>query len=699
MRKMKLNLIGASLFSISAAFAGYDGPAVDINFVNTPPAQYDECEQYSNDSAKVYRACDFGIDEARRMAERFGGGNGRVAGYLRGFAWGMFKMTKAYQKDGDEMAKGAAAAQANADYQGLIQSGLAEGVADGNRRGSAAGKSEAVSRWEKAIDTGHIPSNQYVVPEVPYEGMDNAYQKLVGEPKTVMSIIKEDIAPQIGELKAYDGWDTIYLGEKKPLTVWELWFDDGAYVFEKAAWFDKDLAMKVWLDRPIDSKPKYERLNQDAPLIDPAHPEMGTRDLQAIFRKSFMNAYAYYVNYYFSSTFFKSMDDGQLFGEITGQQVGKRVAFETGLMQEFNALFKKSSKATFQDAFAKAYTDNFTVVYNDYLNNPKLSIDFTGIVGETDDGIIQPGERFAAQFSCRNAGGKGSDLAVGVSGDVVEATPAKFTIGFLMSKQFTASSIARINPRMATNSTANICLSANGIDDCIGQKVQRVIEVGRASARNEILSGRGTVTVSVTNITTKVTPGSVTTVLYVDGREASRQSMGLIEASTTETSALDYAHIDPVTFINRAVEAKVVVYMGNEEIDETTVSIGSSDRRGDITQYFDLLSNGKAYLPPQVALEERLAELSAWIAAANRKEIKNRSGKNVYSQDPSSTIPGRMVYLLRASHHDQNSLKAYQALGETLWKERTKFFKMGSLTSKIRISYEALVKELAPGVK
>ena len=88
----------------------YDGPAVDVNFGATKPAKYAECDRFrDNTIARYLYSCEFGRDEADRMAERFGGGNGKIQGYLRGYAWGLYKSERAYENDQTEYAKGAAA--------------------------------------------------------------------------------------------------------------------------------------------------------------------------------------------------------------------------------------------------------------------------------------------------------------------------------------------------------------------------------------------------------------------------------------------------------------------------------------------------------------------------------------------------------------------------------------------------------------
>lgn len=404
MKKSATVFLGLMSLSVGAerlALAGvYDGPAVDVNFINQKPAQYAECDQYK--TLPEYKACDFARDEAERMATRFGGGNGRIQGYLRGFSWGLYKTTKASQNDGTEMARGAAAIDGTGDYQSKIQSGLQQGIADGQTRGASQGKSDAIARFSEAMDTGRTPNRTIKIPTVDYAGPQVGYEQLVGKPKTVADVLQQDINEDLGHLRVYDSWDETYLGERKPLTLQQLWFDNGTYVFQKEAWFDPNLAFQTWLQRPIDTRPKYNSLNQDAPAPAPGAPAV---DLQAVFRKSFVNCYSYYVNYYFSQTFFQNMDDGQVAGEMVGTQVGKRLAFEAGLVQAFNKRFQESARTTFYAAYNDAYTSSFNTNFDDYLNNPKIAVEFTGVVGESNMGIIQPGERITPVFTVRNYGG------------------------------------------------------------------------------------------------------------------------------------------------------------------------------------------------------------------------------------------------------------------------------------------------------
>lgn len=153
----------------------YDGPGVDINFVSNKPAKYDICEQYfkrensqGEDVFKV-RACEFGRDEAERMAERFAGGHGRVQGFLRGYSWSMHKMSRLWENNQDEIQRGAASIK-TMDNQ--LRIGVDEGNRTGGSNGVSRGQSDAISRFQEVMNKGQEPDPwmTVILPEKVVEG-------------------------------------------------------------------------------------------------------------------------------------------------------------------------------------------------------------------------------------------------------------------------------------------------------------------------------------------------------------------------------------------------------------------------------------------------------------------------------------------------------------------------------------------------
>ena len=96
---------------------------------------------------------------------------------------------------------------------------------------------------------------------------------------------------------------------------------------------------------------------------------------------------------------------------MVGALVGKRMANQTGLRNAFNAKDKESSVSSFRGAYENSCRGSFASNFNDYASNPKLEVSIDGVVGETDNGIIEPGEAFSIGFTIRNFGGVGAPVA------------------------------------------------------------------------------------------------------------------------------------------------------------------------------------------------------------------------------------------------------------------------------------------------
>ena len=694
--------------SRSIASVRYDGPGVDVNLINHPPEKYGYCDRYSNASAREYKACIFGRDEAERVAERYGGGNGRVQGYLRGYAWGLHKTTQAYENDASEMDNGARAVDGLGGY---MQSGLDAGIREGQSQGQSRGNSDAIDRFQKIVNTGRNPDATVRVPETTYEGVDNGYETYVGQVPTAKEIAQKELS--LGELPVYTDWDATYLGEKHSFTVWDMIFDDGIYAFESAYWYDPQKALNAWFQMPLRTRGDYDNLNipplyRDLPPVahpsptpsgvPVAEPQREMIDLQAIFRDSYGKSYSYYVSYYFSSKFYEFLDMGQLEGETVGVQIGKRVAYYRGLERAFNKKFKESSKATFRDAFVGSYTSTFNSTFADYNSNPKLSLSFKGITESEKDGIFQPGEAFSCKFDMKNVGGVGTPLSISVSGDIIEGKVLSDSIGRLMSKNYTTAEIAKIDPRIPSRSNARILLNVNGLTDDYSQQILKMMQFSSADARVDVVAGNGEITANVTNMATVRTPGLVAVTLKLNGADVITQQVGFVEAGATTRVVLPYANIDPMKLINGDIGAQVILKMGDAITDTGELSLHAEDRTRELAAYFNALINGRGFVPAGQDRSARVGTVSSQLLQANQAETQRyRKGKgNPWKDSPNSTIIGKVVRQFHSLGQSEDALVAYDTMGRSMWADRKNLKKFLFWGAK-RKSYEKLCKELIRG--
>lgn len=696
--KRKSSLMILAALSVSNAWAGYDGPKIDYNFVDQEPGEYRICftPEYQKD-VPTLNMCNLAKGEARILAERFGGGNGRIEGYLRGFSWGLYSQVKAYQNNGDEMARGAAAVTA-ANYRDRMESGLNAGRNDGARDGNSQGRAEAEKRWSAAVDTGQAPSAEFTIPATNYQGVDDAYQRYVRSPHTIQQILKEDINDELKQIKVYGTWDSDTLGDIQQHSIWDFWFDNGEYRFQIDGWKYSPAALDIWYKRPNFSKTDYNTIQQTAPLKDPKNPALGRVDMKPVFDKVFKEVYEYYVNFYFSREFKRNIDDGQVAGRIGGMEAGRLIAFETGLMQAFNSTFKESAKGEYRGAYETAYTTGFKAIYLDYAEHPKLDLQLKAITGDVDDGIIQPGEAIAAQFIIRNKGGKPAEMTASLEGDVVDAKLQKFNIAALRSSTFDTLFIARINPRLQARQKARITLHVRAPDndkfDSIDQTVLRLIELKNLQTQMEPLAGTGRVRVAMENISTRQPPRELKLQLLVDGQVFEDRTINTVDPQSIRSETFELSGIDPVALLNGNIPVQVSVRMNEVAMDAKTSTLGVADRYTEITRYFDLLVNGKGYVPSDIEPADRLAEIKNWIVSRNVRQVKARTSLNIWKDAPQSTVIGRMLSLMRANGQTDASRDAYDALGKEFMKSKSLFGKGMFFRSEMGVSYENLVKDL-----
>ncbi|MGZ3688690.1 MAG: hypothetical protein ACXVBW_10335, partial [Bdellovibrionota bacterium] len=575
--------------------------------------------------------------------------------------------------------------------------------------GTPQGRSDAIGRFESVVDTGRSPDDRVRVPQTNYQGEDNAYQKLVGPIPAPRDIIKNEIS--FDGLKVYDDWDATYLGEKQPLTLADLWFDDGQYAFEKARWYDSNLAIQTWLKRPIDTRPKYDNLNANAPVITPATPAVPATattpavpakpevrmDLQAIFQKSFVDSYGYYVAYYFSSQFQRNLDQGQFEGEAIGQQVGKRIANVKGLSQAFNKKYKESSASSFRQSYVSAYTGSFNTTFQDYAANPKLSVQLLEIIGLENIGILEPGEPLAAKFKVVNSGGTGGDLNVSLLGSVVEGTPQTFSIGALRSQVYTTAQIAKIDPRLRAHQDANLVLDVNGQRSGTSETVQQIIEIASSGSGEDALAGNLQASVQINNIATVRTPGPVSVELELNGYKAGSQIVGLVEKGDSRNVVISTSGWDPFQILKGEISGQLTVKMGDRVMDTREVTFTKTATEKEfIPAYFNLLANGRGSVPRGKSFEDRMAEAKAWVVSLDGYDVdgnKGCLGDNTWGNSPSQTVAGKMADIFDGSGQNEQAKAQYDDLARRMWDHRKMFH--CNLVSGKRKAFERLCQKIA----
>jgi hypothetical protein len=686
-------LVLASPFAF-AQVGPYDG--LDINFNETEPPLYSYCREVvkidpsitGDAKVEALEACAMGVDSARRMADRFGGGNGNIQGYLRGYAWGMHDMYSASENDGESFKRGESAVAGVGQY---IESGLNEGIRRGNNEGKNDGSSAAIVRFDQAVrevvpgTSGVLPSNQITPPNRVYNPEPNAYARLVPPKERVYTSIDDIFKAKddremdqltLRNFPVYSQYDATTWGEVKPLTIWDLWFDDGRYTFAKAYWYDEKAALDTWLKRPAPEKPQYQGLAQKVVLNT-----AGVRyDLQAGFQRSFIESYKYYINYYFAKEFKKGITLGQLHGNAVGTQLGKRVAFGRGLVAAFNKKFEESARHTYQNAYKGSFMGSFLSTFDEYAKNPKIDfIPFYAgsallLSGTDDDGIIQPGEAFSLRFKLKNIGGVGTDIKGILRGDLLNAKPVAGNIGKLMIKEYdTVEPVAQIDPRLQSGDSANVSLSINGAYTAINQSVSKLVKMTSSPAFEiDTLQGRSTVSVFAKNVSTVETPSHISAQAMIGNQVVGETNVGKLVAGQATRLDVKISNLDPLDLINSEIPVKIVLLMGGSPLETVNVSIKSKNSNKDLVNYLSQVSNGKGLIPSDTTLEERLAELSKLTVSRNRSEMAyyKNEGFNAWKKTPDVTIPGMLRINKQLGTISEDARTTYDKLAKEMWKDK-----------------------------
>jgi flagellar biosynthesis/type III secretory pathway protein FliH len=698
--------LGAGLFQADAQSRRYNGPKVDVERMHDEPAPYNECSRLHQKNSRDEFACNFGADEGRRMAMKYGGGYGHMHGFLRGFSWGLFSTAHKIENDPRVIAEGARSVNGMGSH---MNSGIQLGQQQGQAQGSAAGSNLAIERFNSAVDTGKFPSSQFNMPQISYAGEDNGYVRFVEKngAKSPSQILQEMSDRLNSHVRAYDSLDPVFVGDVPRLLVGDVWRDDGNYHFEKRQWLDADSALKLWLDRPIDTKPKYyelkkprmaeprsdENKNKTGQLAETENLRSRAVDLQQIFRSAFLDSYRHYALYFFSREFDRALDDGQMQGELAGIELGQRLAFQKGMIAAFDEQFKESSRNAFRFAYEDAFVNSFNAAFEDYANNPKLEIDFNSVIGAEDDGIIQPGEAVAVSFRVKNSGGRAAPVRVSLGGDIVEPrSVALEDMPPLATRNFNTSAIAVVNPQLRTGVDAKLILNVNGREVPRAERIMTPIQIAKYRRQVDAMQGLAQAFIAVQNITTRRSAGAINVELVLPGKSIT-QELGSMEAGQIKEAELSIAGLDPLPLI-KGIDAGIQVAMGNRFMSDGKIKLLPEDPKLALAGYFDQIIKGQGLVPANIALGDRITEVKKVILEKNLADVSDEIDGNPWKDNKLSTMLGLLVNNLKSIDQTSSTKKAYSQLGQDLWEHRKKLGKILFIKSGRRKEYESLCKEL-----
>jgi hypothetical protein len=658
----------------------------------------DDCSKLKPD--EVDHACDAGVLEGARLAERWGTANGFKEGYLRGFARGMNQMALASQSNAAQIQSGTSQVNQVSRFSQYMQSARDMGSTQGSSDGHSAGASEVSGRFWGAVGSGKLPSQQVAIPQTHYLGVDNGYRAhgpaIV---KTSQQILQQDLM-NLDRIDPYSSWDNVYADRDSNMHIWQYWSADGVYNYDSSRWMYGSRESEDWnmWQRRGDRSGVYARYRDPLKVADgkddKGNPKFRNVNLQEVFERGFKKAYRDNIAYFFSQGAYQGYEHGLNYGNIVGTQLGQKIAQQTGMIQEFDRQFKAESVAAYPVAYANAYQQSFVANYAEYANNPKLAVRVDSVIGHSDDGILSPGEPVSLLFTLTNIGGVAPDnVTVTLDGNVVQAVEEKLpVIGRLAARQYKTRSLGVIDPALLTRTSARIDLMVNGVRTSHSENVFNQIGLNSVQNQIDILRGEGTIAINLANLSTVKSAGLVTVNLAI-GNVAATGSADSLVGHEAKTVTLNIAGLDPLTLITTGLTGNFQLMMNNHLQEAGSLVVKSGNTSADLVRYFDQLATGRGAIGSAASLDARIGEVATMIMAINHKEVTSDFDGNPWKMIPPSSMLDSVVALYKAAPQTPASAAYYDALGQKFWDDRTNLGRF-IFKSEARSAYEELTKTL-----
>lgn len=664
----------------------YDGPPPSFkrDQWERRPSGFSYCDKYRNDTAKHVLACGAGVDAAKTMAQKFAGQQGREDGYLRGYSWGLSQSINYYQNSPEEIQRGENAVDSLDRYIGPATD---EGVNAGTRDGESLGSSEAKGRYYRAVDTKVMPTPNVQTPTTNFNPTANAYTRYVGAIPTPEDIMRRD---RYGRISFYDSYDRSYAGRDwRERSGRDMWSRNGDYNSNSSNWVDGNFAFGQWeYMQNAPGKNKYNSLNDAASGggkgpggANPSNPTQPTQpaapvvDYQNIFRDAFVQTYNVFAPNEYSQKYHSTIDDGQRDGESVGYEVGSEIAQTKGLASAFNRRFAQYSYSAYLKTFANSYSSSFNSTFNYYKTTPVLSLDFMGLIGADNDGVMQPGESFAVKFKVTNAGGVASQLKYTIAGDVENEKTFTDSINAISTKTIVSQNIGEILSTLEDQSTGSYILNVNGLQERQWQDIKRPLIMSGFEYNLSALDGSGIFTITIANVSTTSVNGKIALELKINGTSVKTVNGNTMKAGEKISYALDFNGLDPFVWIMKGYPVEVVLKYNDTAFSRKTTSLVASDTDTHLAMYYTRLINEKGTYPKNVNVDNRIAEVKSAILSRNVAEVKSHydSDGNVYKDTPERTIPGKVLREKEAYTNSSRANGDFTGLADAMAPEAKKF--------------------------
>ena len=400
-----------------------------------------------------------------------------------------------------------------------------------------------------------------------------------------------------------------------------------------------------------------------APAPAAPQPIYTTYNLKQIYQDSFIRSYSQFASYYYNDAYNDILNDGTNAGYYAGAQVGEKLAFQTGIVNAYNAQFRQREGSAFVigagnlPGYNASFNAQFATEYTNYATHPQIGVDSFSIVGIRNDGIVEPNEAITASYTVHNYGGVDATLPVTLEGDVTGAAQASVVVTKLTTSHQSGSLGATIASTVASQSNANVVLDVNGSRIPLVQYVTNQIIPSPGTFVADMPHGTVAVTLPLQNVSTANSYDTIKYVVTDNVGHSQTFAVGFLAGGQTYNIPMNDAGLNPLDLIDAKITIQVQAILGSVVVGQATMAIPSNDRYNMIAQAFEVAAQGTD-TALQAALSDRIYS-TLMVEAPKYGPLDN------YSKDQGSLILA-IVQLKKSHPQNATTLAAYKALATKL---------------------------------
>ncbi|MBY0471108.1 hypothetical protein K2X30_08080 [bacterium] len=669
---------------------------IDINRRWVSPGRSPFCgTRHGASDPRAMQACLAGLDSALWMAEVLGRNNGDSIGLVMGYSYGMHTEFERWQNDARSRQEGAAKVQ-GWDYRLAKKQGGEAAISPATTQG----ESDAVKRFELAVQNQSEPVDTISTPNWNYAGVLNGWKQMGFRFKDENDLI-DDATARLNSPR-YRGIADATFDDLRDYSYRDLWKNRDLQGYGRYDWKNGEVAWNRWLksrspgvrdynNLPALTEDYTDRVAKDAvdpktgkPLLDDKGKPVQffenvkkTRVVKeasyykGLWEESFKKTYAYYVEYFFATAYSAAVNEGCSVGSDIGRSMGLAYAEQAAAYEAYNKKYQDDSIQGYSESFSANYESSFKSTFTEYFTNPKIQVNDLQFFGKVTDDINRPGEEIRAQFAITNLGGRGKQVAVSIQGPgVQESAPAmSFDIKRLSRQSLSTDYMAKIRSDLKVGDAAVVQIDVDGTKgyDRKSLIIHQLVEVQSIQfVHIEATRGRGQLQVVLSNPTNHASPVGVKATLSLQGINPIELAFDSIPAHGTKTLTASFEGMDPLKIIqSQLVTGDVVLVFDNTQLHSSRGNAGIN-KKAELPQYFQELVNKQATAVAGVEPEARLGEVKRAIYDAIAKETTSLDG-DVWKEHPETTMLGELVKQYKLVGQSPDAVAAYKALASELW--------------------------------